>query len=48
MIVSRHLLRRRARAKAARLERLEPGNQYTVVAAKRGPARWYVESRPRA
>jgi hypothetical protein len=43
-IVSHHLLRRRARAKANALNNtlhpLEP--RYRVVQAQRGPWRWYV------
>lgn len=45
-IVSRHYLRRRARAKAKELSRWpvhgEPAYVFTVVKAHRGPYRWYV------
>lgn len=35
--VSKHFLRRTARAKEAELEAQEPGNQYAVVSYIRGP-----------
>jgi ribosomal protein S12 len=42
-IVSHHLLRRRARAKAYALNATHlPGVRYRVVQAQRGPWRWYV------
>jgi uncharacterized protein (DUF2249 family) len=44
-IVSRHFLRRRARARVAQLEAHQTGNQYTVERARRGPYRWYVVMR---
>lgn len=44
-IVSRHFLRRRARAKERKLEALLDGNQYRVVKAYRGPFRWFVVKR---
>jgi hypothetical protein len=44
--VSRHFLRRRARARALRLERTNPGRRYDVEPAVRGPYRWRVVRRP--
>jgi hypothetical protein len=41
-IVSRHFLRRRARAKATLLKRQEPDYTFYVRRASRGPFRWYV------
>lgn len=45
--VSRHFLRRRARARADYCERNHPEWFYTVVKATRGPFRWYVVRRKR-
>lgn len=41
-IVTRHRYRRTARAVEKVLERVKPGNQYSVKEAKRGPHRYYV------
>jgi hypothetical protein len=40
--ISRHFLRRRARAKADSCERQHPERLYAVLPAKRGPFRWRV------
>lgn len=40
-IMSRHLLRRRARERAAQMERVL-GGDFSVRKAGRGPWRWYV------
>lgn len=45
LIVSRHFLRRRARAKALTLNIVDPIGSYTVQRAVRGPYRWYVVKR---
>jgi hypothetical protein len=43
---SHHLLRRRARARAKRLNASDPEHHYTVERAERGPWRWRVLQRP--
>lgn len=42
MLVSHHLLRRRARARAIALNAEVGGNRYRVERAARGPWRWRV------
>jgi hypothetical protein len=45
IVVSHHLLRRRARLAAARLNIIDPLGGYTVRKAGRGPWRWYCVKR---
>lgn len=45
LIVSRHFLRRRARAKALTLNIVDSDGHYAVQPARRGPYRWYVVKR---